>query len=89
VARAAVDPDNITAEFAVVVRSDLKGHGLGALLMDKLLRYCRARGTRQMVGETLPDNQRMLELARRLGFTLAADSRQGTVRLQLALAPAA
>ena len=86
VARAVADPDNITAEFAVVVRSDLKGQGLGALLMDKLLRYCRARGTQQVVGEALPDNQRMLELARRLGFTLAADSRQGTVRLRLVLA---
>jgi acetyltransferase len=85
VARAVADPDNISAEFAVVVRSDLKGRGLGALLMEKMLRYCRARGTREVVGDALPDNVRMLALARELGFTVAADVQQGTVGMRLAL----
>jgi acetyltransferase len=68
VARACADPDNVTAEFAVLVRSDLKRQGLGSLLMRKLIRYCRARGTRRLWGCVLSQNAAMLELSRVLGF---------------------
>jgi acetyltransferase len=68
VARAVADPDNEQAEFAIVVRSDLKGGGLGELLMRKLITHFRSRGTRRMVGDVLKENERMLELARHLGF---------------------
>ena len=63
------DPDNVAAEFSILVRSDLKGEGLGSLLMRKMIRYCRERGTTAMVGQVLADNADMLRLARRLGFT--------------------
>lgn len=66
-ARVVADPDNFSAEFAVVVRPDLNGWGLGALLMHNLLCYCRARGSPQLLGEALPDNKRMLQFARRQG----------------------
>ncbi len=66
--RAAVDPDNDTAEFGVIVRSDLKGSGLGHKLMTKLIEHLRARGTRRLVGTVLRINHGMLELARSLGF---------------------
>jgi acetyltransferase len=42
VVRVVADPDNVEAEFAVAVRSDMKGRGLGGLLMQKLIGYCRA-----------------------------------------------
>ena len=45
VSRISTDPDNIRAEFAVSVRSNLKGHGLGRLLMERLIAYAKARGT--------------------------------------------
>ncbi len=70
VARACTDPENLEAEFAVLVRSDLKGRGLGALLLDKLIRYCRGRGTQRMVGQTLSANARMLKLASAAGFRI-------------------
>jgi acetyltransferase len=85
VARAVADPDNVSAEFAVIVRSDLKGHGLGAILMDKLIRYCRSRGTLELVGDALPHNHRVLQLARRLGFTVTPNPASGTTRMRLAL----
>jgi acetyltransferase len=85
VARAVADPDNASAEFAVIVRSDLKGRGLGAILMNKLIRYCRGRGTREIVGDALPHNHRVLQLARRLGFSIAPNTSNGTVRMQLTL----
>jgi len=68
VVRAVTDPDNDKTEFAVVVRSDLKGTGLGKRLMQKMIEYCRGRGTRSMVGQVLKDNTRMLAFCERLGF---------------------
>jgi len=70
VARAVSDPDNIEAEFAVIVRSDLHGLGLGHLLMDKLIRYLRGHGTQRMLGHVLRENRDMRELADGLGLTL-------------------
>jgi acetyltransferase len=68
VVRATADPDNADAEFGIIVRSDLKRGGLGALLMNKLIRYQRGRGTRRLVAVVLKENRRMLELATALGF---------------------
>ncbi len=66
--RATVDPDDHTAEFGVIVRSDLKGSGLGHRLMNKMIQYLRARGTQRLVGTVLRINRGMLELAHTLGF---------------------
>jgi acetyltransferase len=70
VARAICDPDNDSAEFGVIVRSDIKGGGLGERLMRKLIAYLKRRGTRQLAGSVLHENLRMLNLARDLGFTV-------------------
>ena len=61
--RAIADPDNIDAEFGIIVRSDLKSRGLGQLLLDKMIRYARARGTKRLVASVLRENHRMLALA--------------------------
>ncbi|GAB3411908.1 bifunctional acetate--CoA ligase family protein/GNAT family N-acetyltransferase [Massilia agilis] len=68
VSRAVADPDNVKAEFAVTIRSDLKGQGLGTLLMQVLVDYCRDKGIRELVGEALAENVAILRLAARLGF---------------------
>ncbi len=68
VVRAICDPDNHDAEFGIVVRSDLKGSGLGQRLMTKLINCLRARGTQRLVATVLRENKRMLELAHELGF---------------------
>ena len=62
-ARAIADPDNRSAEFAILVRSDLKGQGVVHALLGKMIRYCRARGTREIIGEVLTGNAPMLALA--------------------------
>jgi acetyltransferase len=84
VARAIADPDNISAEFAIIVRSDLKGKGLGPVLFGKLIAYCRSRGTKELVGEALIDNQRLKRLVRRFGGSIGL-SEHGTVRLRFDL----
>lgn len=69
VARAIADPDNVSAEFAIILLPEMKGSGLGRILMDKLIRYQRAAGTQQMVATVLTENQRMRQLAQGLGFS--------------------
>jgi acetyltransferase len=72
VVRAVADPDNIEAEFAIIVRSDLKGQGLGHLLMRKMIGYLAASGTQRMVGFVLRDNGDMRDLAASHGFAVDA-----------------
>jgi len=68
VVRAVANADNTKADFAVMVRSDLKRAGLGSFLMSKMIDYCRSRGTGEIVGQVLAENEAMLSLARKLGF---------------------
>jgi len=80
VARAMADPDNVSAEFGVIIRSELKGSGLGHLLMERLIDYLRASGTQQLVATVLRENTRMLDLAAELGFRDAALQPDHTTR---------
>jgi acetyltransferase len=70
VARLAREQDPAVGEFAVVVQPDVKGHGVGTYLMQRLLEWARQHGVRDVMGEILADNDPMLDLARQLGFTL-------------------
>ncbi|WP_374583955.1 bifunctional acetate--CoA ligase family protein/GNAT family N-acetyltransferase [Pseudoduganella sp.] len=85
VVRAVADPDNQKAEFAIIVRSDLKGKGLGNILFQKLLDYFRSRGTREITGEALSENSGMQQLMRRFGGTVTPSREAGMVDLRLAL----
>jgi len=86
VSRLVGDPDGAKAEFAVVVRSDLKGKGLGRLLLQRLIAYARGRGIRQLTGQVLKDNVMMLSLCNELGFHLSVLSEPpGFVRADLSL----
>jgi acetyltransferase len=73
VARFSADPDYHAAEFAIAVRSDWKGHGLGHLLMVRLIQLARQRGIDELVGGVLPENAVMLQLCREFGFTTGID----------------
>jgi acetyltransferase len=85
VVRTVTDPDNDSAEFSVLVRSDLKGQGLGTLLMRKMIRYCRERGTMKMIGRVLAANADMLRLARKLSFAIGRASDDETLDVSLFL----
>jgi acetyltransferase len=90
VSRACADQDLRAAEFAVLVRSDLKGQGLGRLLMEKLIRYCRERGIAELRGSVLMENAAMLELAHSLGFRLrGTEQNVGEIVLDLRAAQTA
>lgn len=85
VVRAMASPDNSEAEFAVAVRSDMKRLGLGKILMEKIIAYCRSRGTRRIVGAALGDNKGMAELARSVGFIVSKDYDEDIWQLDLPL----
>lgn len=68
VVRITADPNNERAEYAVLVRSDMKGKGLGSLLMREILAYAKDRGIHEVFGEVLRENVQMLGLCRDLGF---------------------
>ncbi len=89
VVRLLADPDNEEAEFAVMVRSDLKGTGLGYGLMIRILDYARARGTGRVVGDVLAENTTMLKMAKELGFEIASrDVASGVVSVAIDLVAA-
>jgi len=83
--RVVADPDNVVAEFALVISSSLKGKGLGRLLMAGIIDYARSRGIHELHGETLAGNLRMQGLARHCGFSVQAGADPGTVDLRLVL----
>jgi acetyltransferase len=78
--RLAADPDYTRAEFAVLVRSDLKGQGLGWRLMQHLIAYARAEGLGQLFGEILASNTTMLEMCREFGFRVEVEPGDATLR---------
>jgi acetyltransferase len=86
VVRMVADPDYTRGEYAVLVRSDLKGLGLGWRLMQHLIAYAKAEGLRELHGAVLADNTTMLQMCRQLGFAIApepGDHGVKRVRLQL------
>ena len=90
VIRAVIDPDNVDAEFAIIVRSDLKRRGLGTLLMRKMIAFLSGRGTQRMVGDVLRENQSMHDMCRAQGFKQEAPASDGlTLNLVLRLPAAA
>jgi len=75
----AADPDNERAEYAIVVRDDMAGRGLGMLLMRRMLAYAERRGIKEVFGDVLAENKRMLDIARRLDFNAERLSEQPDV----------
>ncbi|HYL25649.1 MAG TPA: GNAT family N-acetyltransferase, partial [Burkholderiales bacterium] len=60
--------DEETAEFAILVRSRLKGHGLAWLLMRHVIDYAKEKGLRRVYGDVLAENATMLQMGAELGF---------------------
>jgi acetyltransferase len=84
--RTVTDPDNASAEFAILVGSEFQAKGLGYALLDKMIRYCSARGTGLIYGDILASNVRMLQLAQALGFQHASGVVGGIIRVKRDLA---
>jgi len=87
IAHFSADPDKVKGEYAVLVRSDLKGHGIGTALMKRIVDYARKYGVTELFGDVLEENTMMLSLCRDLGFAIAPlPGSPGLVRAALKLA---
>ena len=75
------DPDKLRAEYAIAVRSDWKGRGVGYLLMTRLIDVARQRGVGELVGQVLRENEPMLQMCRELGFAIAPEPADPAVML--------
>jgi acetyltransferase len=79
--RISADPDNERAEFAILLRRDMTGLGLGPMLMRRIIEYARSRGIGEIFGEVLPDNRPMLRICKAFGFTIKPDPEDPGVML--------
>jgi acetyltransferase len=62
-----------TGEYAILLRSDLKGRGLGWALMQLIIEYTKSEGLKAISGDVLQENTVMLEMCRSLGFEVKTD----------------
>jgi acetyltransferase len=77
---------NESGEYAVIVRSDLKAHGLGWHLMRMLIDYARKRKLRSIEGRVMHDNTAMLDMCSELGFEIHCDREEPSIcNVRLAL----
>ena len=77
--------DERTAEFAILVRSRLKGHGVGFLLMRRVIDYAKEKGLRRVYGDVLAENAPMLQMCAELDFhtqDMGADFRRVVLDLE-------
>ncbi|OBQ64518.1 bifunctional acetate--CoA ligase family protein/GNAT family N-acetyltransferase [Mesorhizobium erdmanii] len=71
IGRLSCDPDHRTGEYALLVRSDLQGHGLGWDLLNQVIDYAKAEGIGRIEGIVLNENSKMLTMCREFGFSVA------------------
>jgi acetyltransferase len=75
-----------SGEYAILLRSDLKGRGLGWALMQMMVEYAKSEGLKTVSGDVLTENTVMLEMCRNLGFEVKADPHEhGVCNVKLKL----
>jgi acetyltransferase len=68
-----------SGEYAILLRSDLKGRGLGWTLMQLIIEYAKSEGLKRISGEVLQENTPMLKMCRELGFAVKSDTAEPTL----------
>lgn len=81
-----MDSRRETAEFAIMVGDQWQGNGLGSEIVWRLIEIAQEQGVQRLWGEILAQNQPMLEMAKKMGFTVTKDIENQTYRVKLELA---
>src|SRR6202140_4293313 len=63
-----------TGEYAILLRSNLKGRGLGWALMQLIIEYAKSEGLSRVYGQILQENSVMLKMCRELGFKVTTNA---------------
>ena len=77
--------DSPEAEFGITTADEWQNQGVARTLLTRLFDYGRHRGLERIVGVILPENVRMIRLARSLGFKAVHDPEERVVRVTLPL----
>jgi RimJ/RimL family protein N-acetyltransferase len=86
VVRLHLDKTHETGEYAILLRSDLKGRGLGWTLMQLIIEYAKSEDLHRIDGQILQENSVMLKMCRELGFKVKTDAEdRGVCDVTLAL----
>lgn len=84
VGRLSSDPDRTKGEYALLVRSDLQGQGIGWALLQQIVAYAKAEAIARIEGIVLEENKAMLRMCREFGFTTSRHpDEQGVVLVTL------
>lgn len=75
------------AEVAFLVQDDHQGRGIGQLLLEHLTQAGRERGIREFTAEVLPENVRMLQVFREMGYTVSGQLEDGVQQLRFRIDP--
>ncbi|MCL4502018.1 MAG: bifunctional acetate--CoA ligase family protein/GNAT family N-acetyltransferase [Deltaproteobacteria bacterium] len=81
-----MDSSRETGEFAIMVGDQWQGNGLGSEIVGRLIDVAREQGVQRLWGEILAQNQPMLEMAKKMGFTVTKDIENQTCRVEMELA---
>ena len=85
VSRLVMEANRETGEFAVIVADPWQGKGLGPKLVEEVTGIARERGVKLLWGEVLASNQPMLDMVKRLGFSLTRQIESQTFRVEMEL----
>jgi len=81
VVRLVADANHEKGEYAILVRSDHKGGGLGWRLMQTIIEWATADGLKRIEGQVLGENAAMLTMCRELGFSVRDDPEDRDIRI--------
>ena len=84
VVRLNLNPDFNSGEIAALVHDRFQRRGIGQKLMALVIEIGRSRGVQEIYGEVLTENEKMLELCKKLGFATKTLPR-GITRITLQL----
>ncbi len=85
VVRLVITPDREKGEFAILVGDPWQGKGLGLTLMERIIAVAKDYGIHYLYGDVLIENEPMLEMMKRLGFSFRKNFEEGTFRVEMYL----
>jgi acyl-CoA synthetase (NDP forming)/RimJ/RimL family protein N-acetyltransferase len=79
--------DDVEAEVAFLVEDAHQGRGIGQLLLEHLAQAGRERGVGKFVAEVLPENVRMIQVFREMGYHVEGGYEDGVMHLVFPIEP--
>jgi len=83
VSRLIIEPGKRRGEFAVVIADMYQGKGLGTKLVDMLIEFAREKGIETIYGTVMSENNKMIQLCEKLGFTTRREPESVIAELKL------